>query len=153
MTNRRRSFPVFFGHSGFGLPSSFGFRHSSFPAPRPFDIRCFAPLQCPRIVKFLWRSPVAKKTAPNTFADAPVLNPAQLGGIETSVLDNGPGRGVRIAWVNTGGGLRYKVVIDRGLDIADAEFMGQSLTWHSYGGVVAPQHAYNRALEWLRGFY
>ena len=97
---------------------------------------------------------MAKKTASvNPFADVPVVNPSQLGGIETSVLDNGPGRGVRIAWVNTGGGLRYKVVIDRGLDIADAEFMGQSLTWHSYGGVVAPQHAYNRALEWLRGFY
>ena len=49
-------------------------------------------------------------------------------GIETFVLDDGPGRGVRIAWVNTGGGLRYKVVIDRGLDIADAEFKGRSLS-------------------------
>jgi hypothetical protein len=71
------------------------------------------------------------------FADVPVENPGQLGGIETSVLDNGPGRGVRIAWVNTGGGLRYKVVIDRGLDIADAEFLGQSLTWHSLTGITA----------------
>ena len=49
-----------------------------------------------------------------------VCNIAQVGGIETSVLDDGLGRGVRIAWVNTGTGLRYKVVIDRGLDIADA---------------------------------
>jgi len=81
------------------------------------------------------------------------MNPAQLGGIETSVLDNGPGRGVRIAWVNTGGGLRYKVVIDRGLDIADAEFLGQSLTWHSPTGITAPSHAYHRGMEWLRGFY
>ncbi len=31
----------------------------------------------------------------------------QLGGIETSVLDNGTGRGTRIAWINTGTGLRY----------------------------------------------
>lgn len=89
----------------------------------------------------------------HSLAAAPVINPAQLGGIETSVLDNGPGRGVRIAWVNTGGGLRYKVVIDRGLDIADAEFMGMSLTWHSFGGVTAPQPAYHRGIEWLRGFY
>ena len=59
--------------------------------------------------------------AASSFTNAQVLNPAQLGGIETSVLDNGPGRGVRVAWVNTGGGLRYKVVIDRGLDIADAD--------------------------------
>lgn len=87
------------------------------------------------------------------FANVPVMNPSQLGGIETSVLDNGPGRGVRIAWVNTGAGLRYKVVIDRGLDIADAEFMGQSLTWHSPTGIVAPSHAYNHGMEWLRGFY
>ncbi len=85
-------------------------------------------------------------------ADAPLLNAAQWGGIETSVLDNGPGRGTRIAWVNTGAGLRYKVVPDRGMDIADAEFMGQSLTWHSHAGVTAPSQARHRGFEWLRGF-
>lgn len=83
----------------------------------------------------------------------PAMNTAQLGGIETSVLDNGPGRGVRIAWVNTGGGLRYKVVIDRGLDIADADFLGRSLTWHSLDGVTAPRPAYHKGIDWLRGFY
>lgn len=87
------------------------------------------------------------------FDDAPVTNWHQIGGIETSVLDNGPGRGVRIAWVNTGGGLRYKVVIDRGLDIADAEFRGESLTWHSFTGITAPRPAYTKGLEWLKGFY
>jgi len=86
------------------------------------------------------------------LADAPVMNPSQLGGVETSVLDNGPGRGTRIAWVNTGGGLRYKVVIDRGLDIVDAEFLGQSLTWHSLVGITAPSFAYHRGLDWLRSF-
>ena len=89
----------------------------------------------------------------NPFANVPVINPLQLGGIETSVLDNGPGRGVRIAWVNTGGGLRYKLVIDRGLDVADAEFLGQSLTWHSLTGITAPSHSYNRGMNWLRAFY
>ena len=49
-----------------------------------------------------------------------ISNPAQLGGIETSILDNGLGRGTRIAWINTGTGLRYKIVIDRAMDIADA---------------------------------
>jgi len=91
--------------------------------------------------------------SPADFRNAPAVNPAQLGGIETSVLDNGPGRGVRIAWVNTGGGLRYKVVIDRGLDIADAEFLGQSLTWHSLGGVTAPSAAYDQGTDWLWSFY
>lgn len=92
-------------------------------------------------------------TTTNPFKRAPVMNPTQLGGIETSVLDNGPGRGVRIAWVNTGGGLRYKVVIDRGLDILDAEYLGQSLTWHAPAGIVAPSHAYHRGMEWLRSFF
>lgn len=85
-------------------------------------------------------------------AKAPVMNVLQLGGIETSVLDDGPGRGVRIAWVNTGGGLRYKVVIDRGLDIADAEFLGQSLTWLSYAGIRRPDPSLRRGLDWLYGF-
>jgi hypothetical protein len=59
-----------------------------------------------------------RKTQPDR--QGKVGNHAQIGGIETAVLDNGPGRGTRIAWVNTGAGLRYKVVIDRGLDIVDA---------------------------------
>lgn len=92
-------------------------------------------------------------TRRNPFASAPVLDPLQLGGIETSVLDNGPGRNVRIAWVNTGAGLRYKVVIDRGLDIADAEYLGQSLTWHSGTGLTPPTRALDRGLDWLYAFY
>jgi hypothetical protein len=96
---------------------------------------------------------VTATTTGRKAVDLPIINPAQWGGIETAVLDNGPGRGTRIAWVNTGGGLRYKVVIDRGLDIADAEFLGQSLTWHSLGGITAPSHAYHQDLEWLRSFY
>ena len=35
-----------------------------------------------------------------------ISNVSQLGGIETSVLDNGLGRGTRIAWINTGSGIR-----------------------------------------------
>ena len=34
-------------------------------------------------------------------------NSLQAGGIETAVLDNGPGRGARVAWVNTGADLRF----------------------------------------------
>ncbi len=79
-------------------------------------------------------------------------NPAQWGGIETSVLDNGAGRGTRIAWVNTGAGLRYKVVPDRGLDIADAFYNAHSLAWISHAGVTAPQPFSHRGLDWLRTF-
>jgi len=79
-------------------------------------------------------------------------NPAQLGGIETSVLDNGLGRGTRIAWINTGSGLRYKVVLDRAMDIADAFFQQYSLAWLSHGGVTAPQSSANQGINWLRTF-
>lgn len=81
-----------------------------------------------------------------------ISNPAQVGGIETSTLDNGVGRGTRIAWINTGTGLRYKVVIDRGMDIADAFFNQYSLTWLSETGVSAPQPFSDKGLSWLRQF-
>ena len=68
-----------------------------------------------------------------------IINPHQLGGIETSILDNGLGRGTRIAWINTGAGLRYKVAIDRALDIVDAFYNEHSLAWLSHGGTSAPR--------------
>jgi hypothetical protein len=81
-----------------------------------------------------------------------ISNPAQLGGIETSILDNGLGRGNRIAWINTGTGLRYKVVIDRGMDIADAFFNQHSLAWLSHGGFTSPQPNSDRGIDWLKTF-
>ena len=81
-----------------------------------------------------------------------ISNHFQIGGIETSVLDNGPGKGVRIAWVNTGTGLRYKIILDRGMDIADAFFNAYSLAWISHAGVVKPQPFSNQGIDWLRTF-
>ncbi|TAG19862.1 MAG: DUF4432 family protein [Cytophagia bacterium] len=79
-------------------------------------------------------------------------NVAQLGGIETSILDNGAGRGTRIAWINTGTGLRYKVVIDRGMDIMEAFFNQHSLAWLSHVGSTAPQPMSDQGIDWLRTF-
>ena len=81
-----------------------------------------------------------------------ISNPAQLGGIETSVLDNGAGRGTRIAWINTGSGLRYKIVIDRAMDIADAAFNKHNLSWISYLGIARPEVFSQRGTDWLRTF-
>jgi Domain of unknown function (DUF4432) len=81
-----------------------------------------------------------------------ISNAAQLGGIETAILDNGTGRGNRIAWINTGTGLRYKVVIDRGMDIADAFYNQHSLAWLSHGGFTAPQPMSDKGIDWLRTF-
>ncbi|MBB5282893.1 galactose mutarotase-like enzyme [Rhabdobacter roseus] len=79
-------------------------------------------------------------------------NSHQLGGIETAVLDNGAGRGTRIAWVNTGTGLRYKVVLDRAMDIADAFFNQHSLAWLSHLGITPPQPFSDKGIDWLRTF-
>jgi len=79
-------------------------------------------------------------------------NMTQVGGIETSALDNGPARGSRIAWINTGTGLRYKVAIDRALDIADTFFNGHSLAWISHAGMSRPRPDANQELEWLWSF-
>jgi len=81
-----------------------------------------------------------------------ISNHVQLGGIETSVIDNGPGKGVRIAWINTGTGLRYKVVIDRAMDIADAFYNQHSLAWISHTGIKLPEPSFNHGLEWLGTF-
>ena len=104
-----------------------------------------------------WRLPEAceqRRTVllASDFQNVPVVNAAQLGGIETSVLDNGPGRGVRIVWVNTGGGLRYKVLIDRGLDIADVGVFGESLTLAFADGDHLAMLAYDQGLDWLWSF-
>lgn len=81
-----------------------------------------------------------------------VTNPAQVGGIETSVLDNGPGRNARIAWINTGTGLRYKVALDRAMDIVEAFYNEHSLAWLSHGGLTAAEPGLNQGIEWLRTF-
>jgi len=77
---------------------------------------------------------------------------SQVGGIELMTLDNGAGRGTRVALVNTGTGLRFKVVIDRGMDIADAFFNQYGLSWLSRTGITTPQPALNKGLDWLKGF-
>jgi hypothetical protein len=93
---------------------------------------------------------VAKKTRNNWLNK--VGNISQVGGIETSVLDNGSARGSRIAWINTGSGLRFKVAIDRALDIADAFYNQHSLAWLSRGGLAGPRPDANHGLEWLWSF-
>jgi len=81
-----------------------------------------------------------------------ISHASQLGGIETAVIDNGPGRGTRIAWINTGGGFRYKVVIDRAMDIADAFYNAHSLAWLSHVGITSPQPFASHGMDWIKTF-
>jgi hypothetical protein len=80
------------------------------------------------------------------------INPSQLGGIESYTLDDGDGRGVRALCVNTGAGLRYRVLVDRGLDIDHAFFNQHSLTFLTQKGVTPPNRALDAGIDWLKGF-
>jgi hypothetical protein len=81
------------------------------------------------------------------------INPSQLGGIESYTFADGPARNTRALLVNTGAGLRYRLLPDRGLDIDQAFFHQHSLTFLAHKGVTPPQaDALRHGLDWLRGF-
>jgi hypothetical protein len=81
-----------------------------------------------------------------------ISNVRQLGGIDLTTLEDGRGRGTRVADFNTGSPLRFRVVIDRNLDIADAFFGRHSLAWISPCGITTPNPATHQGMEWLRAF-
>src|SRR3954469_12428667 len=81
-----------------------------------------------------------------------LINVSQIGGIERYTIDDGQGRGVRALCVNTGAGLRYRVLVDRGLDIDHAFHNQHSLVFLSHKGVTAPSRAYDPGLGWLHSF-
>ncbi len=76
----------------------------------------------------------------------------QVGGITTATLNDGPGTGSRVAFVNTGAGLRYTVALDRGADIVDATFNQHSLAYLTPCGIKPPEQAYLVGEEWLSGW-
>jgi len=81
------------------------------------------------------------------------INPRQAGGIESYVFADGEAFGTRALLVNTGGGLRYRVLPDRGLDIDQAFFNQHSLAFLTHKGVTRPSRSHERhGLDWLKGF-
>lgn len=93
---------------------------------------------------------MSKPNAP--FDTAKFINHHQAGGIESYTMNDGDGRGVRVLNVNTGGGLRYRVLVDRGLDIDHAFLHQHSLSFLTYKGVTAPTRALDKGLDWLKSF-
>jgi hypothetical protein len=86
------------------------------------------------------------------FDKTKFIQASQVGGIEAYTIDEGAGRGVRALVVNTGGGLRYRVVVDRGLDIDQAFYNQNSLSFLTHKGVTPPTRGLDRGLDWLRSF-
>ena len=76
----------------------------------------------------------------------------QVAGARLVELADGPARGVRAVEVWTGSGLRFTLVADRCLDVADASFGGIPLAWLSPVGVTGPAFCEEREARWLRSF-
>ncbi len=62
---------------------------------------------------------------------------SQLWGAAPFVYDDGPARGARALAVDTGGGLAFTLLVDRGLDAYDAHYCGAPLAWLS---AIGPAH-------------
>jgi hypothetical protein len=77
----------------------------------------------------------------------------QLGGIRSFELVEGRARGVRCLEVDTGAGLRFTVVADRGLDVSDFSWKGTNLVYHAPGAMAHPAFYDPAGLEWLRVFF
>lgn len=75
-------------------------------------------------------------------------NVHQLGGIRTGTLDPG----MRVAFVDTGAGLRFTVALDRGGDIIDTSYNQFALAYLTPNGLLPPSPAYAVGNEWLAGW-
>lgn len=80
---------------------------------------------------------------------------SQIAGVRLMECSDGVERGIRLLEFRTGTGLRFTVVADRAFDIADCEYRGAAIGWHSPTGFVHPAlHEYEGegGLAWLRSF-
>jgi hypothetical protein len=80
---------------------------------------------------------------------------SQFAGVRLMTLGDGVERGVRMLEFRTGSGLRFTVLVDRALDIADCEYNGMAIGWHSPAGFKHPglaEYEGEGGLAWLRSF-
>jgi len=82
-----------------------------------------------------------------------VGNPAQLGGTRHYTLSDGRSKNVAAIDVDTGGGFRFTVLPDRGLDISLASYKGLKLVYLTPNGEVHPAFYEPEGLGWLRTFF
>ena len=79
-------------------------------------------------------------------------NLSQIGGCRHYTLSDGWSRGMRAADINTGSGLQYTVLPDRGLDISLASYKGVNLVYLTCNGETHPSFYDPEGLGWLRTF-
>jgi hypothetical protein len=76
----------------------------------------------------------------------------QICGATRETLADGLGKGMDLVSVNTGGGLSYQVLPDRGMGIGAAYYDGMPICWISAAGYVAPWFYDPRGTHWLDSF-
>ncbi len=79
-------------------------------------------------------------------------NQAQIGGTRHYVLSDGWGKGLRAIDINSGNGLHYTIMPDRGMDISLASFKGNNLVFLTPNGETHPSFFEPEDLGWLRTF-
>ncbi len=77
---------------------------------------------------------------------------SQVGGVTDYTFNDGKKKGVRAIEVNTGN-LRFAVLPDRGMDIAQAFYKGKPISWISKTGITAPTYYDKEGRNFLRGFF
>lgn len=76
-------------------------------------------------------------------------------GVRLLVLENGLERGNRLLEFRTGTGLRFTVLVDRCMDIAECEHRSGAIGWHSPAGFRHPslaEYEGEGGLGWMRSF-
>lgn len=80
---------------------------------------------------------------------------SQFGGVRLMTLGDGVERGIRMLEFRTGSGLRFTVLVDRAMDIAEVEHKGRAIGWHSPTGFRNPalhDAEGEGGLGWARSF-
>ena len=80
---------------------------------------------------------------------------AQVAGVRLVTLGDGVERGVRMLEFRTGSGLRFTVLVDRAMDVAEVEHNGRSVGWQSPTGFRHPglhDPESEDGLGWARSF-
>ena len=76
----------------------------------------------------------------------------QIGGIKDYTFNDGKSKGVRAIEINTGK-LSFTILPDRCMDIAQAFFCGEAVSWISKTGITHSSFYEKDGKNWLRGFY
>jgi hypothetical protein len=91
------------------------------------------------------------------FSRAEILrrvgNVSQVASARHVVLDDGRAKGVAAIDFDTGAGLRFTVLPDRGMDISSASYKGCNLVYLTPNGEVHPAYYEQQGIGWLRTFF